>query len=87
MQLVVRPDGSVRCVYGEELDLRALGRLEIVRASHVEPDSDGSWFADLTPASGPTLGPFQHRSRALHAERQWLETHWLTVPTATLSPG
>jgi hypothetical protein len=43
MELVVDAGGSVRCIYGEELDLRALGRLQITRASHVEPDRDGFW--------------------------------------------
>jgi hypothetical protein len=36
MQLVVYTDGSVKCLYGEELDLRQLGELSIHRASHVE---------------------------------------------------
>lgn len=77
MQLVVEPDGCVRCVYGEELDLLALGYLEIKRGSHVEPTDNGSWKADLGPVGGPVLGPFRHRSQALAAEREWLEQHWL----------
>ena len=81
MQLVIQPDGSVRCVYGETLDLHALGSLNIARGSHVEPDSDGQWFADLYPAAGPRLGPFSKRSDALDAELVWLEAHWLiSVP-------
>jgi hypothetical protein len=32
---------------------------------------------DLSPVSGPTLGPFQNRSEALAAERSWLLTNWL----------
>ena len=82
MQLVISPDGSVRCVYGEELDLRALGRLEITRGSHVEPTADGQWQADLGPVGGPVLGPFHHRSEALVAEREWLEREWLASPPA-----
>jgi len=39
MELVVDAGGDVRCVYGEELDLREIGKLQITRASHVEPDS------------------------------------------------
>ena len=68
---------TVRCVYGEEIDLAALGSPTITRASHVEPDQQGRWLVDLTPASGPILGPFRHRSEALAAEHSWLETHWL----------
>jgi hypothetical protein len=78
MVLVIAPDGSVRAVYDERIDLRTLGRPTIVRASHVEPDSQGRWLADLGPVGGPWLGPFGHRSEALVAERAWLETHWLT---------
>ena len=69
MQLVVTPAGAVRCLYDEAIDLAALGRLEITRASHVEPGAGGRWSADLTPVGGPVLGPFDHRSAALEAER------------------
>ena len=68
MELVVGLDGGVRCIYDESLDLRALGKLQITRASHVEPDSDGNWFADMGPSGGPVLGPFQTRGQALHGE-------------------
>ena len=72
MELVVDAAGDVRCVYGEELDLREFGRLQITRASHVEPDRDGFWWADMGPVGGPVLGPFRSRSEALGAERGWL---------------
>ena len=72
MELVVDAGGGVRCVYGEELDLRALGKLQITRASHVEPDRDGYWWADMGPANGPVLGPYGSRTEALGAERGWL---------------
>jgi hypothetical protein len=62
----------VKCLYGEELDLRQLGELSIHRASHVEPDARGQWLADLSPVGGPTLGPFGTRSEALAAEEAWL---------------
>ena len=77
MQLMIQPDGTVHCLYGEELDLHELGSLAIARGSHVEPDATGQWTADLSPVNGPRLGPFSSRSDALAAERQWLETHWL----------
>ena len=38
MHLVIDARGSVRAVYGEEIDLATLGRPAIARASHVEPD-------------------------------------------------
>jgi hypothetical protein len=81
MLLVVEPTGLVRCVYGEAIDLTALGPLSIRRASHVEPDGEGLWWADLAPVGGPRLGPFTLRSEALAAERGWLEDHWPAPPT------
>ena len=80
MQLVVQSNGSIRCVYDEQLNLQALGSMNIQRGSHVEPTSDGQWTADLSPVAGPVLGPFTLRTAALAAERQWLEEHWLFSP-------
>ena len=77
MQLVITPSGAVRCIYAEEIDLHALGSPVIARASHVEPDQAGFWWADLSPVSGPTLGPFRSRGEALTAEHSWLTSHWL----------
>ena len=79
MQLVIRNDGCVRTVYDETLDLSLLGQVSIARGSHVEPDEEGQWFADLNPVAGPKLGPFPGRSAALTAERDWLEAHWLLL--------
>ena len=78
MQLVVEQGGAVRCIYSEELDLAALGKPVIRRASHVEPTENGRWSADLSPVGGPTLRAFSTRSQALAAELRWLEEHWLT---------
>jgi len=80
MQLIVEPTGRVRAIYSEEIDLAAIGPPEIFRASHVEPDRDGRWHADLRPMLGPVLGPFSCRSEALAAEITWLEQHWLLPP-------
>ena len=77
MQLLVLPSGSIRCVYDEAIDLSLLGTRVVVRASHVEPDLDGSWYADLSPVGGPRLGPFGLRTEGIVAERRWLEAHWL----------
>ena len=73
MILIVDPQGGIRCLYSEAVDLASLGSLSIRRASHVEPDDQGQWWADLAPMHGPKLGPFSTRSRALDAERIWLE--------------
>ena len=77
MQLVIEPGGAVRCVYDEAIELAQLGRMTVERASHVEPDADGQWLANLSPVGGPVLGPFSRRSAALAAEAAWLGRHWL----------
>ena len=91
--LLIGPDGTGRCVYGETLDLSAvdlsaLGQAEIQRGSFVEPDASARWWADLSPVAGPKLGPYARRSEALDAERAWLERHWVTqtIRTASADP-
>ena len=42
------------------LSLERIGKLHIKRASHVEPNPSGKWYADLAPVDGPSLGPFEH---------------------------
>ena len=79
MQMRIDPDGQVTCLYGEAIDLTVLGTLTIRRASHVEPDASGRWWADLAPMRGPRLGPFQQRSEALQAEQRWLEQQLMEV--------
>lgn len=79
MNLVVRPDGTVECLYDETLDLAEIGQLTIVRASQVEPTEAGRWTADLSPTNGPVLGPFPTRTEALNAERIWLEEQRLKL--------
>lgn len=80
MSLLIRPGGTITTIYDESIDLATLGSLTIRRASHVEPNHEGLWTADLSPLEGPVLGPFPTRSEALDAERDWIETHWLSRP-------
>lgn len=76
MELIINPTGAVRGVYGEEINLHLLGTLAICRASHVEPDGHGNWWADCAPVGGPRIGPFSNRSQAIAAELQWLR-EWM----------
>lgn len=80
MQLVIAPNGTIRCLCDELIDLNRFGTLQIVRASTVEPNAAGEWLADLAPCRGSLLGPFPRRSAALAAEREWLEQNLLTSP-------
>jgi hypothetical protein len=78
MELLIQPNGIVRTIYAKTIELASLGTVNIRRASHVEPTTEGRWTADLSPVGGPMLGPFALRSEALDAEQQWLLHHWLT---------
>lgn len=79
--LHISPKGDVRTVYDDRLDLSSLGRVEVTRASFVEPylpPQAGSvleWWADLSPVKGPKFGPFVWRKQALEVEQLWLEEH------------
>ncbi|WP_397570410.1 hypothetical protein [Schlesneria sp. T3-172] len=78
MDLVVAPNGTVTAIYAETIDFRILGPTTITRASQVEPDADGQWFAHII--DGPVLGPFARRSDALAAEVDWLTQNRLLHP-------
>lgn len=75
MNVLIEPDGTISTLYDERLDLGSLGELTLTRASHVDPDLRGYWWACLI--AGPTLGPFPNRSMALAAEVDWLNRHRL----------
>jgi hypothetical protein len=76
-QIIIGRGGDARGVYGEVFDYACLGTVRIRRASFVEPDPAGRWWADLAPVGGPRVGPFNKRSQALDAEVAWLGQHWL----------
>jgi hypothetical protein len=80
MAIVVDAGGGVKAIYSEVLPLGVLGSVSIRRASHVEPDELGCWWADLSPVGGPKLGPFDLRSQALAAETTWLSDRLASLP-------
>ena len=77
MRLLLDRQGNAKCLYGEVIELEALGKVSIRRAASVEPDPSGRWWADMKPVGGPLLGPFGRRSEALAAEVRWLEENRL----------
>lgn len=79
MTLIINSAGQGRCLYTEEINLRSFGSMHIARASQLEPDDQGRWWANLSPVTGPILGPFALRSEALAAESDWLEDHLIAV--------
>lgn len=76
--IIVKPGGRIELIYTDDLNfLLSEGQARIERASHVEPDARGQWYADLSPVQGPVLGPFTLRQQALDAEVAWLEANRL----------
>lgn len=57
--------------------LSGLGPTVTTRASHVEPGPDGKWYADMSPVSGPQLGPFDRRREAIDEEVEWIKENVL----------
>lgn len=78
--LAIAPDGTVTTIYDDLLSgLFEQGQTVITRASHVEPNPNGSgWIADMSPVGGPILGPSPLREQALALEIEWLEARLFT---------
>jgi hypothetical protein len=90
MHLIVSPEGRVKCLYGEAIDLKALGTIRVSRASYVEPDVNANWWANMAASEGPLLGPFTTRTQALKAEEEWLLQNRLRTdetPSPTPAPA
>ena len=77
MDVVIKPDGSVHCIYGETLPLARLGKLHITRASHVEPTSEGNGLPIFRRSVVQFSGRSISEREALVAEVDWLKTNWL----------
>ena len=74
-------DGRLQFVWDDDVGaaLRPLGEMSVQRVSHVEPTTDARWEADMSPVSGPVLGPFGRRADALAAEVAWLQVNLFGV--------
>jgi len=79
--VLVGPDGTVRFIHDDDIAeaLADVGPATVRRASHVEPDGAGRWYADMAPVGGPLLEGFSRRDEALRAERVWLEANGIPV--------
>lgn len=76
----IRPDGSIQFIWNDTFArLFHKGEGKIMRASNVEPTENGLWVADLSPVSGPALGPYTERGEALAAEVDWLEKNLIGI--------
>lgn len=72
----VDTNGIMSFIYSDDMaDLSKEGEVTITRASHVEPDGDGKWYADMSPVGGPILSGFSLRQEALDAEISYLNSN------------
>lgn len=78
--LAIASDGTITAVYDDQLaGLLEQGKASITRASHVEPNPNGSgWIADMSPMGGLVLGPVPLRELALKLEEGWLGARLFT---------
>ena len=72
-------DGNIETIYGEELTLSELGKLNITRASHVEPNAEGKWTVDMSPMDSEKFGNYDKRTDALNAEVEWLKKNHFQI--------
>ena len=82
VELLFDTDGTIRMIYDDGLRklMARLGKVEIRRASHVEPDHKGKWWADMSPVDGPRFGPYDYREQALIKEVLYLQEKGLPFP-------
>jgi hypothetical protein len=80
---VIIKDGKVTFIYADKMKpFLELGEATVKRVSHVEPVTiagEVKWTADMSPVSGPTLGPFDSRQEALDREVEWLNANQLGI--------
>jgi hypothetical protein len=106
VKLSINCDGEILAVYSDDLvgliDLGA-ANVTISRASNVEPDANGHWWATMADkcehltlpcergilrADGTVqLGPFKLRSEALAAEVEYLESRLFGASVDSDNPG
>jgi len=74
-------DGEIemKMIYSDSMrGILEEGSSSISRASHVEPNPDNSWSADMSPIGGESLNGFETREDALKAEVKWINDNYLT---------
>ena len=78
--LRIGPDGAVRCLHTELIDLRSLGPLEVVRATRIVFAPERQTWEVRNAESGEAL--FSHPSRA--ACLDWEREHLVPGPDGPL---
>ena len=73
VQLLVKKNGDIQCLYTDSLPLRELGKMTVARASNVEFDTtNGTWSVKLVE-TGEIIGSgFIKRKDAIDFEIDYL---------------
>lgn len=71
LKILFRPDGTGQCLYSEAIDLSALGRLHVKRATHIEFDN-GKQVWRVKDRKGRKL----HSAPSRQACLQWEDQHF-----------
>ena len=87
MQIIIEPDGTARCIYRKKSTWQRSAAPTITRASHVEPDQQGRWLADMSPVGGAVLGPFDSSQRGPGGRARLAGDPLATDATATSTSG
>lgn len=72
-KLLVTPDGTIKGLYTECIDLSKFGKLHVTRASHVEFDSDCQEWVVTLP-DGKEIYRNKSREKALLFEKDYFES-------------
>jgi hypothetical protein len=72
VQIDIRPDGTVHCLYTDAIDLQAFGKVQVTRASNVEfEEGPQLWVARLP--DGRAIGAARSRADCLKLEVAYLQ--------------
>lgn len=72
-ELFIQPDGQIKCLYTDLIDLSRFGKLHVERASHVEFDDIKQTWTVRLAGSGKVIGDgFESRQEALDFEVDYL---------------
>lgn len=80
VEILIQPDGTIVYIHNDTVasDFKSLGKIQIKRASNVEPTANGEWNVDLSPVGGPESleQVFDNRTVALAEEVAYLKANF-----------
>ena len=80
MEMNILPDGNIETLYTDKIDLSAIGRLNINRASNVEYCNEKQGWMVKIIGTKMIFGPFECRQEALKAEVAFLNIKMEETP-------